>query len=457
MSELTESIVDFLAGDSSRAAPESSLQLAKKGFIDCLGVAIAGREEPVSLLLENYMRSKTGTQETRALLGRHRTSVSLATLYGTTAAHALDYDDYAFSNHVSALLVPAILAEGERIGASGLAMLHAYIAGFEVWGRIFKREPDHLHSKGWHPTGIFGAVGVAAALSQLAGLPADQTRCALGLACASGGGIMDNFGYDAKPWQGARASEAGVVAIELAQLGVTAGPNALDGDGGLMAALSPRGRTERYAGAADLGAIWLSAGPTLNIKPHPTVGASQRVIDAAIQVHRDLQPDLSAIRSITVRVSEKHAAVMRLHHPTCKSEARFSAQFGVAAGLVAGKVTLQELRDEFVLSDAVQRLIHLTRIETGPDNDPSYPVGAVSDSLTVILDDGTQLDSEPVHRFRGHGENPMSDLELRNKFEGCVLEHIGSEQADQLWQQLTRFEELASTEDLPMLNERPSH
>ncbi len=51
----------------------------------------------------------------------------------------------------------------------------------------------------------------------------------------------------------------------------------------------------------------------------------------------------------------------------------------------------------------------------------------------------------------------MSDLELRNKFEGCVLEHIGSEQADQLWQQLTRFEELASTEDLPMLNERPSH
>ena len=457
MSELTESIVAFLTGEASLNAPDSSLDLAKRGFIDCIGVAIAGRGEPVSVLMARFAQSKASPGAARALLGHERMAVSLAALCGTTAAHALDYDDYAFSNHVSALLVPAILAEGERLGASGTDMLHAYIAGFEVWGRIFKREPDHLHSKGWHPTGIFGSVGVAAALSRLAGLSPAETRNALGLACASGGGVMDNFGYHAKPWQGARASEAGVVAVELARLGVTAGPNALDGDGGLMAALSPNGLTDRQSGAADLGIDWLSAGPALNIKPHPTVGASQRVIDAAIQVHQDLHPLPEAIKKITIKVSEKHAAVMRLHRPICASEARFSAEFGVAAGLIAGSVTLRELRDDFVCNDAVQRLIHLTEIETGPDDDPSYPVGARFDSLSITLEDGTELASEPVYRFRGHGDNPMSSKELRDKFEGCVLEGIGAEQTAQLWEQLNRFEELSCAEDLPTLNENATH
>ena len=457
MSELTESIVEFLTGEASLNPPVSSLDLAKRGFIDCIGVAIAGRGEPVSLLMARFAQSKQSPGEARALLGREQMAVSFAALYGTTAAHALDYDDYAFSNHVSALLVPAILAEGERLGASGADMLLAYIAGFEVWGRIFKREPDHLHSKGWHPTGIFGAVGVAGALSRLAGLSPAETRSALGLACASGGGIMDNFGYHAKPWQGARAAEAGVVAAELARLGVTAGPHALDGDGGLMAALSPNGRTDRQSNAPDLGVDWLSAGPALNIKPHPTVGASQRVIDAAIQVHQDLHPPPDTIKNITVKVSEKHAAVMRLHRPTCASEARFSAEFGVAAGLIAGRVTLRELRDDFVSNDAVQRLIHLTEIETGPDDDPSYPVGARFDALTITLQDGTQLASEPVHRFRGHGDNPMSSQELKDKFEACVREDIGAEQTSQLWEQLNRFEELSSAKDLPTLNENATH
>ena len=42
----------------------------------------------------------------------------LALLYGT-AAHALDYDDTALIGHPSAVLVPAILAEAQEVGADG--------------------------------------------------------------------------------------------------------------------------------------------------------------------------------------------------------------------------------------------------------------------------------------------------------------------------------------------------
>ena len=401
MGQLTESAVEFLTGDLLASLPSASRAAALLGFTDTVGVMIAGAGEAVSRNLVAHVVTTGGASQCRIALSGRRATVAQAALIGTGAAHALDFDDYAYSNHVSALLVPALLAEAERCGARGSDLMEAYIAGYEVWGTVMKSEPDHLHSKGWHPTGVFGPIGVAAALARLRGLTKAQTRNALGLAAASGGGVMDNFGTQAKPWQGARAAEAGVVAVELALVGIDAGPHAIDGDGGLLAALSPNGRACRDNTVAALDGKWLSEREGLNIKPHPTVGASQRSIDAALQLRRRHAPDTSAIAAVTVRVSEKHAAVMRFHRPANALEAKFSAEFGVAAALVAGKVGLSELDDAFVRSDVVQRLIDSTTLEIGPDDDPDYPVGAYADTVSVTLADGTTIDSEPVRRFRG--------------------------------------------------------
>jgi 2-methylcitrate dehydratase PrpD len=452
MGQLTESIIDFVTGTALDTPPQSALTLAQRGFIDTLGVMIAGRHSEVTQVTLNYANSVGGTTgEARVMLGSETSSVSNAALIGTTAAHALDYDDYAYSNHVSALMVPAIIADADRINASGQDMLAAYLAGFEVWGTAFKREPQHLHSKGWHPTGVFGPLGVAAALCRLRRLRADEVRNALGLACASGGGVMDNFGSHAKPWQGGRAAEAGVVAVALAGYGMTAGNNALDGDGGLMAALSPLGNVDRTTPAAMQSGHWLSAGPALNLKRHPTVGASQRSIDAALQLQQDHRPIPEQIARIVIRVSEKHAAVMRLHRPTTASEARFSAEFGVAAALVAGRVGLTELDDTFVQRADIQGLMGICVIETGPDDDPSYPVGAKFDTVSLELKDGTVLTSDPVYRFRGHGDNPMSETELREKFTICASHAISPQQIDELWDCLQALATLPSVRKLPTL------
>ena len=455
MAQLTESIVEFLSAEHTGEPPSAARLTAINGFTDCLGVMVAGESATVTRLLLSKVCELPGGGMSRLLLSAQRSAPAAATLVGVTSAHALDYDDYAYSNHVSALLVPAIIADAERVGASGAEMIQAYLAGFEVWGTLFKREPDHLHSKGWHPTGIFGALGVAAALCRLRRVDADTCRNALGLAAVSGGGVMDNFGSAAKCWQGGRAAEAGVVAVELACLGLDAGPHALDGDGGLMAALSPRQRVDRSSPALHLGRQWMSAAGSLNIKRHPTVGASQRAIDAAIQVHRDFSPDPESIARVTVRVSEKHAAVMRLHRPWTASEARFSLEFCVAAGLLFGRVGLAELRDPVVQSPEVQALIEKVHTETGPDDDPSYPVGARYDWLSVDMNDGRQLKSEWVYRFLGHGENPMSTDELQEKFMDCSVPRIGAASARELFDAARGLESLSSVHDLPTLSFQP--
>lgn len=452
MGSLTRSIVDFLCGSALDDPPERALAIATNGFTDCIAVMIAGARQPVTRRLLAHVRERGGTPESRLLFGSRRATVGQATLVGVGAAHALDYDDYAYSNHVSALLVPAILAEAERTGCRGAGMLRAYLAGFEAWGAVMKREPDHLHSKGWHPTGVFGPIGVAAALSRLRGLPPEQTANALGLAAANGGGVMDNFGTEAKPYQGARAAEAGVACVELAAAGLTAGVDAIDGSGGLLAALSPAGRADLASPADWLGHEWIAARDGLNIKRHPTVGASQRAIDAAIQLHRDHAPDSAVIERVVARVSEKHAAVMRFHAPANSMEAKFSLEFGVAAALIAGKVGLAEVDDSFVQRDDVQSLMRKVRVEVGPDDDPDYPVGAKADSVAIDLGDGRHFDSEPVARFRGHAQNPMSRDELRQKFDDCVAPVAGRELAATLFDTLQNWGEASGVDALPVLD-----
>jgi hypothetical protein len=59
----------------------------------------------------------------------HHVSAPDAALANGTAAHALDFDDMCFVSlaHPSAPLVPAIIAAGEMVGASGRAVLDAYV------------------------------------------------------------------------------------------------------------------------------------------------------------------------------------------------------------------------------------------------------------------------------------------------------------------------------------------
>ncbi|GMR22344.1 MAG: MmgE/PrpD family protein [Acidobacteriota bacterium] len=392
--------------------------------------------------LANWATGQGGRGESRLLLGSHLVPSTKATLVGSTSAHAHDLDDYAFSNHPSALLVPAILAEAEATGARGDEMLRAYVVGYESWATVMKREPDHLHSKGWHPTGVFGPLGVAAAMAVLHHADEAATRNALGFAVAHASGVMGNFGAMSKPYQGGRAAEAGVTAMRLALSGMDAGPEALDGQRGLLAALSPAGGVDLESPASHLGKDWYIVKHGLNIKRYPMVGASQRIIDAALELSDRETIDAGAIDRVFAHVSEKHAAVMPFSRPRKSAEAKFSLEFAVAAALIAKRVGLDELDNCFVEREDVQALMTKVERAIGADDDPVYPVGARADWIEVKMKDGTMLTSSEVSRARGHGLNPMNDEELREKFLSSVARSLSTDDAEALFQTVQSVGEL---------------
>jgi len=58
------------------------------------------------------------------------------------------------------------------------------------------------------------------------------------------------------------------------------------------------------------------------------------------------------------------------------------------------------------------------QISTEPD--PGYPGAALNDRVTIDLRAGGILSGEPVHRARGHIDNPLTEQDLFIKFEDCL-------------------------------------
>src|SRR3970040_2449190 len=96
--------------------------------------------------------------------------------------------------HVSAGMVPALIAGGDAFGSSGRDVLLAHVAGFEASARIGRGVNDYHSDKGWHPTTPLGVVAVAAACARLLNLSADETETALAVSTSLSAGIKANFG-----------------------------------------------------------------------------------------------------------------------------------------------------------------------------------------------------------------------------------------------------------------------
>ena len=138
MNGLTESIAQFVS--TGVVVPEDAARIVRLGFTDTIATMIAGRDEPVVGIVRRFVEERrSAAMDARVLFGPLRVASADAALINATAAHALDYDDVALGGHPSTVLVPALLAEGERLGASGADAIRAYLVGYEVWAELRSR------------------------------------------------------------------------------------------------------------------------------------------------------------------------------------------------------------------------------------------------------------------------------------------------------------------------------
>ncbi len=414
---LTRSLAAFVADLKFEAIPEKALPVVRLGFTDSTGTMIAGSIEEAPKLLEKVLAPGAGNAS--LYLAGPRIPAPDAALINATAAHALDFDDVALRGHPSTVLVPAILAEGESLGATGAQLATAYAAGYEVWAELAGRDPDQHHQKGWHPTGIFGPIGAAAACASLHGLDVERTAQALALAASHSAGLVANFGTMTKPYHAGRAAHAGVTSARLAAAGFTASPDGLEHPLGFLAAVSPGGKADRDS-PSKIGKEWQILKQGLSIKQYPLCYCTHRAIDGMLDLLAVHPLRADDVERIVVSTSRRNATILRNHRPQTGLEAKFSMQFAMASCLVARRVGLVELTDAFVQRADVQRAMPKVTVVADDREDPKRPGDAPYDLVMIETRDGRSLESEQVRRERGSPGKPLSEEALWAKFSSCT-------------------------------------
>lgn len=444
---LTADLGAFLETVRFEDLPDDAVALARDAFTDTIGVIMAGVSEPIVQIIHGELTVGPAPKQARACLSDLWVSAADAALINGTAAHAHDFDDQALTGHPSAILVPAILAEAELLGSSGRDMITAYVAGYEVWADLVGRARNY-HTKGWHPTSVFGTVGAAAAVAVLQRLPAERACNALAISASQASGLAVNFGTMTKPYHAGMAARNGLFSAHLAKRGATGSKVALEHHRGYITAFAPSDQADRD-NPTKVGKEWQLLSHRLCVKRYPTCYFMHRSFDAtaAMLKGKNISPD--AVEDVTVTMNRGQAAVLVHERPQTDNEARFSEQFAMAAAVVLGKMGIEELRDHVVLRPDIQAFFPKVKLIAVDEYDERDPAHSPSERVVIRLKDGGVLDTGEIRTVRGHAFDPLSTDELWQKFRECTTKTHNESDAKTLFDRTQSMPDLGSTADLP--------
>lgn len=445
----TEAIANFVAETSYGQIPQEALTGAKWCILDCLGVSLAGSQEPASRIISDYVKELGGKPEAAVIAMGFRTSGPQAALANGTLAHALDYDDsHPNFQHATAVTLPAVLALAERERVSGQAVLEAYLLGCEVGSKIGIQMVTKLAELGWHPCGIVGSMAAAVASSKILKLGKGRIRRALGIAASQAAGLGRNIGTDTKPFHSGNGAKNGVVAAMLAVKGFGADESILEGPNSFPTVfVGKEYDPEKFGKKLGFPFSIVSQGIS-RIKPYPTGGPSHKSITAILELIEDHKLHAQDVVEVECKVSPylvKH--FRRYNHPQTASQGRFSMHYAMAAALLDGEVTLKQFTDEKVLAPKAQDLMSKVKlVELEAEVKEGQMHGDPPQIVTVKLRDG-RVHSHQVPFAKGEAQNPMSPEEISLKFRDCGRLVLSPADIDRT------LELVLNLEDLPDITE----
>lgn len=420
----SDTLATFAASCNWQTIPEAARQAACTSLLDQVGVILAGSSAGGGVPGFVALAREAGEGPSTVLGCGFRSSTVMAALANGAMAHAVDYEDTHDRTlvHPNAAVVPAALAVGEKIGASGQELVAAIVAGAEIACRIglsFVGNPQ-AHS-GFLTLPMCGAYGAAAAAGRLLRLaPAEMTQAfALTLnQVASSGGVVDYGPSHFRQVRDGFNAQAGVIAAHLAKSGVVSFKEPFEGPKGFFA-LFAGGAFDPAAGLEGLGERYEMA--ALSYKPWPSCRGSHAFVEAALELRRTHSFTSRDIAAIDTTVSPFFEALctpedIRKEPPNAIA-AKFSIPFTVGVALTRGDVRIDDFSDAALRDPAVLHVASLLRYSVDPSwHHPESTRGR----LTITLVDGRVLSHEIVTPL-GHPERPIGREALIAKFVDCGL------------------------------------
>lgn len=424
---LTQEIAQFVLATKHTDLSDVVVANGKKSILDGLGLALSGSVAASGNMVRKHVADLSSPTGSATVIGSDlKVPARFAAFCNGVGIHADDYDDtqlavakdrvYGLLTHPTAPALPAALAMGETLNASGSDVMLAYHLGVEVECKIAEAINPRHYQDGFHATATCGTFAAASAAGRLIGFDLSTMKRALSIAGSQSAGLRENFGTMTKPFHAGRSSESGVVAAQFASYGWSAAGNILE---------APRGFFKAAGGGYDAGAIdgklgapWTFAEPGVSIKPHPSGSLTHPGMTKMKQLIAENGITAKDVARVRIGTNSNMPNALIHHQPQNELQAKFSMEFCMAILLLEGRAGLTEFTDEVVLRQDVKDMI--AKVDFVVD-ERAEAAGyhLMTTYIDITLNDGRTI-SGMADFGKGSPANPMSYTEVADKFRECA-------------------------------------
>jgi 2-methylcitrate dehydratase len=447
---LAERLAAYSTGLSFDCLTSTAIHEVKRRLIDSFATAV-GAIPSEAYAVARKCAARISGNPSATILGGGSSSPEWATFVNGLLIRYLDFNDTYLSKepaHPSDNLA-AVLSVGESVNAEGKDLIVAAVLAYEIQCRFCDAASLRKHGVD-HVT--YGAISSAAAATKLMKLNAAKTTHALGIAGVCNVALRQTRSGELSMWKGcafANAARNGVFAATLAADGLTGPAPIFEGDLGFFKLVS----REAFVPPAFGGEAENIDGYMIDktyIKFWPAEYHSQSAIDAALQLRRQLNGNVSQVKAIDIHTFEASYNIIGKYKeawaPRTRETADHSLPYCAAAALYDGDVTLDTFDENRFTDPALVAFTSLVKVHHDTNLDHRYPKG-IPNRITLTLEDGSKLSNE-VEFPRGHAGNPMTDAEVEAKFRGTVEPKYGKAQADAILARCWDLEKLTSVTEL---------
>lgn len=446
---------DFALGLGHAALPETVRSVLRRSFLDTIGVAAAGSRTANSAIARRaadaLWRAGPEGGSARMLLDGRWVSPAGAAFMGATTIDSIDAHDGSSlcKGHAGSAVLPSLLAMADVLAGrgqplDGAALMTLMAVGYELSYRCGITQ--HATCADYHTSGAWTAVGVAAMCARALGSDAGMLRHAAGIAEYHGprSQMMRCIDHptmlrDGVTW----GAPSGVMAAYLAIMGFTGAPAlTIESD-----AAEPIW--------ADLGQGWRIADETYH-KPYPVCRWAQPAIAAVQELMQ--QNGLTGADVARITIQTFHYAIrLAGRSPKTLDEMTYAIIFPVAAMAARGRFGLDELTPEALTDPEIRRIAAVTDLVES-DHYTRISVEKRWADVTLTTTDGRVLQSPPKTP-RGNPDDPLTDLEISDKFHGFADPILGAAAANEIEQASRQFDSLTAGDlarVLSLVLERPA-
>lgn len=440
-----------LADYASRLLPENLpadvIEHAKLCILDGVGCGLFATTLPWGRILTGFVVDMGGRPEATVWGTGTRVPMANAVLVNGTLIHGFELDDLHKISilHPTSGALPAALAVAQvDESLSGIEVLTAVVAGYEVGARVGMSVGTSQLVRGFHPTGTLGGIAAAAAAGRALRLSPSEMRHAISIAATQAAGLMSSqYGSMVKHMHAGRAAQSGVYGALLARRGLTGIEHVFEESYG--------GFCTAFADEPDLEALTRGLGETfetlaIGFKNHACCGSCHTSVEAVqrLRAAHGLTP--AGIESIEVAATR--ATMLHVgwpYKPGSVTRAQMNLPYCAAVTLVDGEASVEQFTEDRIRDPEVVALAARVQVRNDPALDALGPTARHTVRVRIKCRDGKTVEETRSHA-KGSPADPLTRDEVIQKFHRVASIAIGSARAADVFDVVMEMDQRFSAE-----------